>query len=392
MITRRELGVLFPAVANAQRARLRVAIVGAGVFGTWIAHQLQRGGCSVTLFDQYGPANSRASSGGETRMLRAGYGPGTIYSEWAIRSYEAWLTTLRSVSRSYCYLQTGVLWLFRPDDPYRASTLSTLKNIQWPFEMLDREEIQRRYPAMKLPYPVSGVLETKSGVLLARQAVSSIFGDFVRRGGAFAQAKASWENDALVVEGRKVDADRVVLACGPWLPKVLPHAIGNNIKPTRQEVLFFGPPPGNAAFSGARQPAWIDFTDKRIPYGFPDVEGRGFKLAFDRHGKIVDPDTVKRVATEEVIRESRRYLGVRFPEIAEGPVVESRVCQYEVSASGDFIIDWLPSKKRVLVVGGGSGHGFKHGPAVGEHVAAVLTGQQSVLDRFKLLKTSGAVH
>lgn len=391
MITRREFGALLPAaVAVAQQVKLKVAVVGAGVFGTWIAHQLQSRGCSVTVFDQYGPANTRASSGGETRMLRVGYGPSTIYSQWAMRSHQAWLTTLHAISRPDCYRETGVLWLFRPDDPYGKSTITTLAEMAWPFQELDRNELHGRYPMIQLPSRCTGVLETKSGVLLAREAVRAIFGDFVKRGGTFVQAAASWQNDALVVEGKRIEVDRIVFACGPWLPKVLPNAVGDRIRPTRQEVMFFGPKPGDNAFTPGRLPAWIDFTDRRIPYGFPDLEARGFKIAFDRHGRKLDPDREERIATNEGILESRQYLALRFPEIARGPLVESRVCQYENTVTGDFIIDCLPDNKKVLVVGGGSGHGFKHGPAVGEHVAAVLTGQQPLIARFKLPKLQGS--
>ena len=107
----------------------------------------------------------------------------------------------------------------------------------------------------------------------------------------------------------------------------------------------------------------------------PDLEGRGFKIALDRHGVRVDPDTQSRIVSEEVAAEVRRYVARRFPGLRDAPIVETRVCQYENTSSGDFLIDRHPEIENVWFVGGGSGHGFKHGPAVGEYVAGrVLDG------------------
>jgi glycine/D-amino acid oxidase-like deaminating enzyme len=385
MITRRELGFVLPAVAAlAQQSKLKVAVVGAGVFGTWISRELQRAGCSVTLFDQYGPANARSSSGGESRLLRAGYGPSKLYSQWAIRSRQVWVDTLKSLSHSECFVQTGALWLIRPDDAYGIASLKTLKGLDWPVEVFDRAELQRRYTGITAPSSCQGVLEPLSGALLARRAVAAVFSDFVSNGGSFVPSKVALDGETLLLGGQKLVFDRIVVAAGPWLPRLLPTVIGNKIKPTRQEIMFFGVPPGSQTFAADRFPAWVDFTDSRIPYGFPDIEARGFKMSFDRHGAPVDPDTEERIPSASIVKEARQYLVSRFPELAKSPLVESRVCQYENTDSGDFIMDWHPDSKRVFIAGGGSGHGFKHGPAVGEHVSKVLTGQEALIDQFRI--------
>ena len=119
-------------------------------------------------------------------------------------------------------------------------------------------------------------------------------------------------------------------------------------------------------------------------YGFPDIEARGFKMSFDRHGAPVDPDTEERTPSVAFSKEARQYLGSRFPELANSPLVESRICQYENTETGDFIMDWHPESKRVFIAGGGSGHGFKHGPAVGEYVSKVLTDQETLIPRFNM--------
>ena len=159
----------------------------------------------------------------------------------------------------------------------------------------------------------------------------------------------------------------LVFVCGPWLPRLFPEVLGDRIVPTRQEVFFFGPPAGEGGFAPPRMPAWIDFGEE--VYGLPDLEGRGFKVAPDRHGPPFDPDSGERVVAAESVDRIRAFLARRFPALARAPLLETRVCQYENTSNGDFLIDRHPDRKDVWLVGGGSGHGFKHGPAVGRHVA-----------------------
>jgi glycine/D-amino acid oxidase-like deaminating enzyme len=129
---------------------------------------------------------------------------------------------------------------------------------------------------------------------------------------------------------------------------------------------------------------WIDFTHPTGAYGFPDLEARGCKLAFDRHGEAFDPDTGDRTVSEAAVTEAREFLGSRFPALQNAPLTESRVCQYENTSSGDFLIDRHPRHEHIWLIGGGSGHGFKHGPAVGEYAAARILGGGEEEPRFSL--------
>jgi glycine/D-amino acid oxidase-like deaminating enzyme len=104
-------------------------------------------------------------------------------------------------------------------------------------------------------------------------------------------------------------------------------------------------------------------------YGVPDIEQKGFKIALDRHGRPFDPDAGERIVSAAGRRTIRSYLTRRFPALARQPIVASEVCQYENTSNGDFLIDRHPARPNVWLVGGGSGHGFKHGPAVGQYVA-----------------------
>jgi glycine/D-amino acid oxidase-like deaminating enzyme len=215
-------------------------------------------------------------------------------------------------------------------------------------------------------------LEPDAGVLMARRAVQAVVAQAREIGVEYRQAHVTSET--------RIDAEHVVFACGPWLPKVFPELLGQLIHVTRQEVFFFGVPAGDERFNS--MPAWIDFND--LVYGLPNLEGRGFKLAIDAHGPEFDPDTGERVVTEAGLQAARAYLAQRVPLLADAPVLETRVCQYENTSNGDFLIDRHPELANVWIVGGGSGHGFKHGPAVGEYVAATIAGRGTPEPRFSL--------
>jgi glycine/D-amino acid oxidase-like deaminating enzyme len=189
-----------------------------------------------------------------------------------------------------------------------------------------------------------------------------------------------------------VSADRFVFALGPWLPKLFPDVIGPKILPTRQEVFFFAPPAGDRRFLAGAMPGWADFNGGDIFYGFPDLETRGVKFAHDEHGVPVDPDTQDRRPTQAALAEIIAYRDRRFPLLKGAPLTESRVCQYENSSNGDFLIDFHPRLANVLLVGGGSGHGFKHGPEVGRYAAGRLLGSAKPEPRFSLATKSEVHH
>lgn len=189
-------------------------------------------------------------------------------------------------------------------------------------------------------------------------------------------------DEIVTTGGERISAAAYVFACGAWLPKIFPEVLAGRIHPTRQEVFYLGAAAGSR-FQAPAFPVWIDF--KNEAYGLPDVEGRGVKVAIDRHGEAFDPDTSDRLASSEGLAEVRRYLARRSPELHDAPVNESRVCQYENTSNGDFLIDRHPEFENVWLVGGGSGHGFKHGPFVGEYVAARIEGKtEGIEPRFSL--------
>ena len=364
-----------------------VAVVGAGVFGAWTAYQLQQSGKRVVLIDAYGPGNSRSSSGDESRIIRMGYGADEIYTRSAVASLELWKELFARTGESL-FRQTGVLWLTHEDDPYPVRTLETLTKVGVPTERLTRDETQKRFPQLSTDGIAWTLLEPESGLMLARRAVQAVVREAISSGVEFVQQAIQPPDEAAPIDllrirgGREISAGAFVFACGAWLPKIFPELLEDRIHPTRQEVFYFGAPAGDR-FSPPNMPTWIDFKEEA--YGLPDVEGRGVKIAIDRHGAPFDPDTGDRVVSNEGLAEVRRYLARRLPDLAGAPVNESRVCQYENSSNGDFLIDRHPEFENVWLVGGGSGHGFKHGPFVGEYVVARIDGRREEIEpRFSL--------
>ena len=373
-----------------------VAVVGAGVFGAWAAYHLQKAGKSVVLLDAYGVANSRASSGGESRVIRMGYGADEIYTRWAMRSLALWQELFRHAQEPLFH-RSGVLWMARDADPYSLSTVRTLQALGVRFERLSRVELEQRYPQIDFGSVTWGILEPDSGALMARRAVQRVVRETLDGGADYLPEAVeaptapvgSARLDSLTTRsGQSVRAANYVFACGPWLPKLFPDLLADRIHPTRQEVFFFGVAPGDRRFAPPAMPVWVDFGDG--VYGIPDLENRGFKIAPDRHGPPFDPDTGERVVTTEGVNAARDFLVRRFPALKDAPLLETRVCQYENTSSGDFLIDRHPAFDNVWLVGGGSGHGFKHGPALGEYVTSRIVEGGPVEARFQLA-TKGTV-
>ena len=371
-----------------------VGVVGAGVFGAWTAVHLQRAGHQVTLVDAHGPAHSRASSGGDSRLIRAAYGRDAIYSRMARDSLAEWKALSAALGLPILH-QCGILFFFPEEEPYVRETIAAHDALGLPTEVLDRAAMAKRFPMIDFDGIDIGLFEPDFGVLMARRAVQTLVAAFERQGGtfltAFAEQITDLGDDLRSVElssGGQLEADRFVFALGPWLGKLFPEVIGKRVLPTRQEIFYFAAPPGDARFRPAAMPGWSDFNHGDMFYGMPDLEGRGVKLAHDLHGPEVDPDTQSRLPSEDALAQAVAYRDRRFPALRGAPLAGAEVCQYENSSNGDFLIDFHPQLKNVLLIGGGSGHGFKHGPEVGRYAAARLFGLVEPEPRFGLASKS----
>ncbi len=374
--------------------RRSAVVVGAGVFGAWTALRLARDGWRVTLVEAYGAANGRASSSDHSRVIRAGYGALEIYTRWATESLGAW-HWLAKLTGTHLVEECGVLFLGAHGHPQLDETAQVFRDLGVAHERLTAPVVAARFPQLGVIGLGDALYEPRAGAIRARQAVTAAVALARSRGVEYLEARVvpldetRTEPVVQTTTGVTLQADAYVLACGPWLPSLLPLAVGGRIRATRQEVLYFGVPAGDSRFGVAQLPAWIDFAAG--VYGIPDLDAHGFKVGLDRHGPPIDPDTADRLVDEAAVATARAFLARRFPALATAPLVDARVCQYENTSSGDFLIDVHPTWPNVWIAGGGSGHGFKHGPAVGGHVADLLSGRATVEPRFALAaKTSTA--
>jgi glycine/D-amino acid oxidase-like deaminating enzyme len=381
MVSRREFlksSVIVPgsaAVAAQRRGarRRHVAVIGAGAFGGWTALHLRRAGAQVTLIDAWGPGNTRASSGGETRVIRTIYGDVRKYVEMSARALTLWSDWNRIAGEQF-YRRTGVLWMTGADDSYARQSLPVLRDLELRCDELDPATAAKRWPQISFDGIAKVYFEHEGGYLLARHACDAVARELVRIGGTYRQAAVTSVTpdgrrpDVQLSDGTSLRADAYVFACGPWLGRLFPDVISSRVAPTRQEVFYFGTPAGDERFIEPRLPVWVD-TDRHFIYGIPGNLHRGFKVADDARGPEFDPTDGDRHPSADLERAIRAFVSRRFPALRGAPVVGAEVCQYENSPDGHFIIDRHPAMPDVWIAGGGSGHGYKMGPALGESLA-----------------------
>jgi glycine/D-amino acid oxidase-like deaminating enzyme len=356
--------------------RTSIVVVGAGAFGGWSALQLLRRGAKVTLIDAWGPGNSRASSGGETRVIRTTYGPARLYTQMAARALQLWQENERRWNLQLLF-RTGSLWMAGSDDSFERASLPLLEDASVRFEKLSNADCTRRWPQINFEGIPWAIFEPDSGYLVARRACEAVLNAFLKEGGEYRQISVTAgpivTSRMHKIAGRdeSLKADHFIFACGPWLGSVFPF-LAPKMNVTRQEVYFLGTAANDLRFTEVQLPVWID-NGRQLYYGIPGNQWRGFKIADDTRGPVIDPTTMERRISAEGLASARAYLRIRFPGMSGAPLLESRVCQYENSEDQNFILDRHPEAENVWIVGGGSGHGFKHGPVMGEMVAdAVL--------------------
>ena len=366
-----------------------IAVIGAGAFGGWTAHHLLKKGYDVTLLDVFGPGNSRASSGGDSRVIRGIYGEDKIYVDLVARSFKLWKRYQKQWQQSL-YFPTGALWFFQVNDTYAQKSLPIVNQAGLKSEQISKKEVEKKFPQINLTDLKSFYFEHEAGYLPARHCCQVVLENFVKKGGEYKQLAVKpgkiFNNkltELILSDGSKLNADSYVFACGPWLSKVFPNALKDIITPTRQEVFFFGTPYGDSSLFESNMPVWVDFG-KKIWYGIPGADWRGFKVADDTRGTEFDPTSGDRTASESGLESARNYLAKRFPSMKDAPLLESRVCQYENSPDGNYIIDKHPEAENTWVIGGGSGHGFKLGPALGEFVVDRVIGNKEIDPFFAL--------
>jgi glycine/D-amino acid oxidase-like deaminating enzyme len=351
-------------------ARVPSAIViGAGVFGAALADDLARAGWEVTLVERDEPGGARAESGGETRLIRCAHGPDEFYTRSARRALELWRELGGGVLE-----ERGVAWFARTDDGWEAESERVIAGLGIPVEHLAPEDGARLFPSLSVDDLAFVLHEPEAGVLRAADGVRALVARARAAGARLVTADARPDGSGVTAGGRTLEADAVVWACGAWLAGLFPGLV--SLRVTFQQLCLFEAPP---EWDG---PGWVDFD--AAFYGHARVEPFGFKAGSDRDGPDVDPDTRAPEGDAEGVARARAYLAERFPALAGAPVAGVPGCHYSNTPDGQFLFAPHPEHERVWLLGGGSGHGFKHGPALAEHAAAVLGGRAAAEPRFGL--------
>lgn len=380
--------------------RAEIVVVGAGVMGLFTALELRERGHDVVLIDAWGPGHARGTSCDENRVIRSGYGGVDLYAGWAWRSLRLWTAREAAFGEKLLH-PCGVLWMVAGEENYVRRSQEGLERRGIPNERLDRARMKSLYPQIDPRGIRWALLEPRAGTILARRACLAAARAFEGAGGRLriaqvapgrsrgrrlldvapptawrASARSARRPAAESEAAARFEASSFIFACGPWLPQIFPRLLGKKISVTRREVFYFGTPPGDDRFSVTRCPVWLETGSPY--YGIPAVLGRAFKAAPDVPGRRVDPTSQDRRPSDRLFRRTRAYLERRFPGMRGAPLVETRVCQYESTADDHLIVDRHPDLDNVWIVGGGSGHGFKHGPVIGELVAGLVRGEEAV--------------
>jgi glycine/D-amino acid oxidase-like deaminating enzyme len=354
---------------------MRVVVVGGGTFGASLAWWLAGRGDEVTLVDQFEPGDVRATSGGETRLIRFGHGADADYARSARRARTLW-RELEAETGAELLTECGLVWFAHGETGWEADSLRTLTELGIPAEREDVADAARRFPSFRGDDLAWALYEPEAGVLRAQRAVQTLARAARERGAQIVRARAAPAGDAVALDdGRTLEADRVVWSCGGWLTKLFPGLV--TLAVTQQELHFFA---GGPAWRGG--PGWVDYD--RATYGTADLDDLGVKVAWDRQGPPLDPDAPLPPGTPEIERLTRGYVRDRFPALADAPLQGAKTCRYELTADSHFIAARHPEHASVWIVGGGSGHGFKHGPAMAERLAAAWDGRAELPARFAL--------
>ena len=340
------------------------AIVGAGIFGASLAYRLALDGWAVTLYEQYQPGHERAASGGETRLIRYAHGSDAWYTRSAWRSLELWRELEAETGTALLDLR-GVVWFAQSDDGWEAESEKVLRAEGIACERLAPDEGLRMFPSFDESGLAFLLTEEEGGVLRAANATRAT-AEAAERAGVRVVRES-------VVPGQ-VEGDVVVWACGAWLARLFPEVV--QLRVTRQDVFFF------ECDGWSDAPGWVEY-DAAI-YGTGDVDGHGFKAAPDLEGPAWDPDSDERTPDQAHEQLARDYAARRFPALAGAPLKQAKVCPYSLTTDTNFILARHPELERNWILGGGSGHGFKHGPALAEYAARVISGAEQPDERFGL--------
>lgn len=358
-------------------------IVGLGVMGSAAAYQLARRGKRVLGLDAFPRGHTLGSSHGETRIYRTAYFEHPSYVPLLRRAYELWGQAAQE-SKTVLSHETGGLLIGLPDGDLVTGSVRSAKTHGLAYELLDADEIRRRFPMLRPRDHEVGMYEVPAGVLLPEVCIGAHL-DLATAAGAdlrHAEPITTWSADADEV---RVETDmgsfsgaRLILSAGAWSGELL-RDLGLPLRPERIPLFWFEPVRDANQFDLGQMPIWIWHHEAGAFFTVPHVAWPGVKIGKHHSLQYVDPDTVDREISAADEAPLRSFLERCVPDLA-GHVALSRVCMYTNTPDEHFLIDTHPSFPNVVYACGFSGHGFKFASVVGEILADLATTGQATPD------------
>ncbi|MGI9356152.1 MAG: FAD-dependent oxidoreductase [Rhizobiaceae bacterium] len=358
-------------------------VVGAGVAGIMTALALQERGASVTMIDRWEPGHPRSASADYNRILRCIHGKDELYTNWVRQARLGWMELQREIGAEL-FVECGALIMAgEGHTAWEDATLPTFERLGIPHFRFDTDELRIRFPQFDFQKVAYGIWEPEAGMVMAHAAVVGGTGLFVRRGGTVQRGRVTCDSaERLHLDGRALEADVIIVATGAWLGEMYRRTIAPISNIVRQNIIYTSTPEGDQSYDAANMPCWVDHG--MGAYGLPSINGHGVKAAIAWTHSIIDLDQDDRVVDDATFTKTRAYIRKRFPGLADQKAVDQKACQIAMTPDTHFIIDCHPEHENVLLLGGDSGHLFKHGPVVGDFAAGVALREYGTSDRFKI--------
>jgi monomeric sarcosine oxidase len=371
-------------------SRYDVVIIGAGVIGAATACEAASRGALVALIDQAALPNPRAASTDHSKVFRFAY-PDQLYARMAGDALRLW-RRLEDETEERLLTETGLLMIGHDEPSIEIATYTILQSLGIGVEMLSGAQIGRRFPqfdADAIPY---GVFDSKAAILHSDRIMRALL-DLARRHGVeviegerVLGFEQGWRGATTVAteSGHELQCEKALAASGPWTRKLL-SSLAGMLSTTRQEVVYFEPQSDEAMkYDVSSFPMFMDLDTGF--YGFPVHHAGAMKIANHNKGEPVDPDKRDDAVSDDMIAGCRLFFEEFIPGLANAQPVETRVCIYNNTPDDDFIVDWHPEMRNLLIATGFSGHGFKFGSLIGRICADLLVNARTdfEIDRFRL--------
>jgi sarcosine oxidase subunit beta len=345
-------------------------VLGAGIMGLSAAWGLARRGFWVRVVEQDPVPNPRGASVDHHRLIRHAYGAQAGYMRMVEQAYEAWDELWRDIGE-VLHVRTGVLAVSGRADGWLGESRASLAGDGHAFTDLTAAEVAARFPIFTESGIGSAFHMDPGGVLLAERIVAGLARRLARGGVAFERARAVSVDPARAAlrlsDGSERAADLLVVAAGPWAPRLLPQALAPRVVPSRQ-ILVLLEPPARHREGWACAPMLLDLAEDGGFYAVPPVAGTPLKIGDHRFSRTGDAEADSREATAAEAEEILAFARPRLRDAADYRVVGARACYYDVEDAERFVVE--PIAPRCIVMSGFSGHGFKFAPVLGLGLAA----------------------